>query len=271
PLRRKGRGYTEEDKQQLLALMRETMAAIVPRWTAMGDRIELSVSPYYHPIVPLLCDFASAREAIPDLPLPDSPSFRAEAEVQVRRAFEAGERHFGKRPRGMWPSEGSVSLEACRLFERCGAGWVATDQAIVGEPGVKTLGGLKIAFRDTALSNLVSFTYKTMDPERAARDFVDRLERRRGPVAVCLDGENPWEHYPGGGVPFLRALFRELSNHPSIRTVTMSELKSTGRLDSLMAGSWINGNFSVWAGHPEDRKGWEMLGRAYRDLQGTSN
>ena len=271
PLRRKGRGYTEEDKQQLLALMRETMAAIVPRWTAMGDRIELSVSPYYHPIVPLLCDFASAREAIPDLPLPDSPSFRAEAEVQVRRAFEAGERHFGKRPRGMWPSEGSVSLEACRLFERCGAGWVATDQAIVGEPGVKTLGGLKIAFRDTALSNLVSFTYKTMDPERAARDFVDRLERRRGPVAVCLDGENPWEHYPGGGVPFLRALFRELSNHPSIRTVTMSELESTGRLDSLMAGSWINGNFSVWAGHPEDRKGWEMLGRAYRDLQGTSN
>ncbi len=270
-LRRKGRGYTEEEKQSLAARMREAMGAIVPRWTALGDRVELSVSPYYHPIVPLLCDFASAREAIPGLPLPDAPSFRAEAEVQVRRAFEAGERFFGRRPAGMWPSEGSVSNEACALFERCGARWVATDQGIIGEPGAKMLGGLKIAFRDTALSNLVSFTYKTMEPVEAARDFVKRLEGMEGPVPVCLDGENPWEHYPGGGVPFLRALFRELSGHPTIRTVTMSELEPDGRIESVTAGSWINRNFGVWIGHPEDRKGWEMLGRAYLEVQGSTN
>lgn len=270
-LRAKGRGFTEEDKLTLVARTREVMAAILPRWRALSDRVELSVSPYYHPIVPLLCDFASAREAIPDLPLPDAPSFREEAEVQVRRAMEAGEKYFGRRPRGMWPSEGSVSNEALALIRSAGADWAATDEAIVGESGVKMVRGLKVAFRDTALSNLLGFTYKTMDPDDAARDFVNRVEGRVGPVPVCLDGENPWEHYPDGGVAFLRALFRELSDHPQIRTVTMSEIQPLGSVDRIVAGSWINRNFGVWIGHPEDRKGWELLGRAYRDLKGTSN
>jgi alpha-amylase/alpha-mannosidase (GH57 family) len=270
-LRRKGRGYEEADKQALVALTRETLAAIVSRWKALGERVELSVSPYYHPIIPLLLDFASAREAIPDLPLPKAPSLRAEAEVQVRRALEAGERRFGRRPEGMWPSEGSVSQEACVLFERCGVKWVATDQGLLGEPGVRMLGKLKVAFRDTALSNLLSFTYQSMEPEAAARDFVSRLESRDGPVPVCLDGENPWEHYPGGGVPFLRALFRELSDHPRIRTVTMSELESTGWISRISAGSWINRNFAVWIGHEEDRRGWELLGRAVEDLKDSTS
>jgi alpha-amylase/alpha-mannosidase (GH57 family) len=270
-LRGKGRDFTEEDKQKLLVRTRETLSAIVPRWRKLGDRVELSVSPYYHPIVPLLCDFSSAREAMPDLPLPDAPSFREEAEVQVRLGLDAGERYFGRRPRGMWPSEGSVSEEACALFRAAGAQWVATDAAILGESGARTLKGLKVAFRDTALSNLIGFTYKSMDPVEAAHDFVRRLEDRDGPVPVCLDGENPWEHYSDGGVGFLRALFRELSDHPTIRTVTMSELESTGPMDRIFAGSWINRNFGVWIGHPEDRKGWELLGRAYRDLKGSTD
>jgi len=270
-LRAKGRGYSEADKQTLRARTLETLEAIVPRWRSLGDRVELSVSPYYHPIVPLLCDFASAREAMPDLPLPNAPSLRPEAEVQVRRALDAGERYFGRRPLGMWPSEGSVSTEACAVFARCGARWAATDEAIVGRAGVLRLGDLNVAFRDTTLSNLVSFTYKTLDPEEAARDFVRRLEGREGAVPVILDGENPWEHYPGGAVPFLRALFRALSDHPRIRTLTMSELDPQGRIDGLVAGSWINRNFGVWIGHAEDRKGWDLLGRAYQDLQGSSN
>jgi alpha-amylase/alpha-mannosidase (GH57 family) len=271
PLRAKGRGFTEEDKLWLLARTRETLAQILPRWRALSDRVELSVSPYYHPIVPLLCDFASAREAIPGLPLPDAPSFRDEAEIQVRRAMEAGERYFGHRPRGFWPSEGSVSNEALALFRAAGAQWAATDEAIIGESGAKLVRGIKVAFRDTALSNLLGFTYKTMDPADAARDFVRRLEGREGPVPVCLDGENPWEHYGDGGVAFLRALFRELSDHPRIRTVTMSELPAAGSVDQIVAGSWINRNFGVWIGHPEDRKGWELLGRAYGDLKGASS
>jgi hypothetical protein len=251
--------------------MLSVLGRILPRWRALHPRVELCVSPYYHPIVPLLCDFASAREAIPDLPLPDAPSFRAEAEIQVRRALDAGERYFGRRPRGFWPSEGSVSNEACALFRSAGAEWAASDQGIVGEPGVRTLRGLKMAFRDTALSNLLGFTYKHMPPKEAAADFVRRLEGREGPVPVILDGENPWEHYPDGGVAFLRELFGALSSHPGIRTSTMSELPSQGEVGGITAGSWINRNFGIWIGHPEDRRGWELLGRVYKDLEGSTN
>src|SRR6185295_14700964 len=158
PLRAKGRGFTEEDKVALVARTRETLAEILPRWRALSDRVELSVSPYYHPIVPLLCNFASAREAIPDLPLPDAPSFRDEAEIQVRRAMDAGEKYFERRPRGFWPSEGSVSDEALALFRSAGAQWAATDEAIIGESGARMVRGIKVAFRDTALSNLLGFT-----------------------------------------------------------------------------------------------------------------
>ena len=270
-LRAKGRGYSEADKVALATDMRAALAAILPRWKAMSGRVELSVSPYYHPIVPLLCDFSSAREGIPDLPLPDAPSFREEAGVQVRRALNAGEKYFGKRPRGFWPSEGSVSAEACALFREAGAEWAATDEAISGEVGAKMVHGLKVAFRDTAISNLLGFTYRQMDPTDAAKDFIRRLEGREGPVPVILDGENPWEHYSDGGVSFLRALFKAISEHPTIRTVTMSELSATGSMDRIFAGSWINRNFGIWIGHPEDRKGWELLGRAYRDLKGSTN
>src|SRR5436190_7744400 len=202
-LRAKGRGYTEEDKIALATDMRAAMAAILPRWRAMTDRVELSVSPYYHPIVPLLCDFGSAREGMPDLPLPDAPNFREEARVQVFRALDAGEKYYGKRPKGFWPSEGSVSEEACALFREAGAEWAATDEAICGEVGAKMVRGLKVAFRDTAISNLLGFTYRQMDPTDAAKDFIRRIEGRDGPVPVILDGENPWEHYSDGGVAFL--------------------------------------------------------------------
>lgn len=270
-LRAKGRGFTEEDKVSLATDMRACLAQILPRWRALSDRVELSVSPYYHPIVPLLCNFGSAREAMPDLPLPDAPNFRDEAVVQVRRALDAGEKYFGRRPRGFWPSEGSVSEDACALFRSAGAEWAATDEAICGEVGAKMVRGLKVAFRDTAISNLLGFTYRQMDPTDAAKDFCKRLEGRDGPVPVILDGENPWEHYSDGGVGFLRALFKELSDHPTIQTVTMSELQPKGSIDRIFAGSWINRNFGIWIGHPEDRKGWELLGRAYRDIQGSSS
>lgn len=270
-LKRKGRGFSESDKDLVFARTREVLAALLPRWRALGDRVEFSVSPYYHPIVPLLLDFSSAHEAMPGLPLPQSPSFRDEAEVQVRRALEASEKYFGRRVEGMWPSEGSVSTEACDLFARCGVRWVATDEAIAGGSGVRTYGGLKIAFRDTVLSNLLGFTYKTWRAEEAAADFVRRLEDREGPVPVILDGENPWEHYPGGGVDFLRALFLALSRHPRIRTSTIGELPPSGSLDRVFAGSWINRNFGVWIGHEEDRRGWELLGRARQDIEGNPN
>ena len=82
-------------------------------------------------------------------------------------------------------------------------------------------------FRDHALSDLIGFTYASWSAEAAAADFVARLVeagRRfanrtgggRGVIPVILDGENAWEHFEGGGRPFLRALYAALSAHPEI-------------------------------------------------------
>src|SRR6185295_6304524 len=108
------------------------------------------------------------------------------------------------------------------------------------------------------LSDLIGFTYSNWDPEPAAEDFVARLaeagrrfaQRTGGGdavIPVILDGENAWEHYQGQGRPFFRALYRRLSGHPEIRTVTVAEVAGEARqaLPSIFPGSWIDANFYI--------------------------
>jgi len=267
---RQGRGFTEEDKIALATDMRAGIAQILPRWRALSDRVELSVSPYYHPIVPLLCNFASAREG-------DARPAAADAPISATRPWS---RSAAPSTRARNISESGPGLLAVGgLGQRRGLRAVPLGGGGVGghrrgdlrrsrrEDGPRPS---RLRFRDTAISNLLGFTYRQMDPGRRAKDFVTRLEGREGPVPVILDGENPWEHYSDGGVGFLRALFKALSEHPTIKTVTMSEL--TPRVDRPHLRRIVDQrNFGVWIGHPEDRKGWELLGRAYRDIQGSTN
>ena len=281
----KPRNFTAGERDRILARHLEIVAAIVPKWRSLRERgqVEISVSPYYHPILPLLCDFSSVHDAMPGAPLPSlGRKLFEDAEVQVRRARERGAEVFGKPPDGAWPSEGSVSPEACAMLARHGFSWTATDEEILARsvgPSFDRndalyrphrVGDISVVFRDQVLSNLVSFTYKMKRPEEAVDDFMGRLDaigRSSGEdrlVVVALDGENPWEHYAGNGVDFLRTLYRRLSDAPNVRTATLSEAvaKVPARpLHRLFSGSWINHSFSVWAGHDEDRQGWELLGR----------
>jgi alpha-amylase/alpha-mannosidase (GH57 family) len=197
---------------------------------------------------------------------------------------------FGEAPRGVWPSEGSVSDEAIRLIADTGAAWIATDEGIlarslnrgvtaeslyrvyeVGDPKKP----LRCVFRDHGLSDLIGFSYQSWNADAAADDFVRRVreagrrfEAEGGTgsplVPVVLDGENAWEHYAGGGRPFLRALYSRLQSARDIETVTMSAA-ATGparRLDSIFPGSWINSDFYIWAGHPDDHRAWAQLAAA---------
>jgi hypothetical protein len=116
-------------------------------------------------------------------------------------------------------------------------------------------------------------------PDAAAHDFVRRIDaagraaRAQGSVDptvfVILDGENAWEHFEGQGRPFLRALYRALTTHPDIQTVTMREAcaTATARLSRIRAGSWINSDFYIWAGHADDRRAWAQLARARLRLE----
>jgi len=294
----KGRHYTEDEKQWLLDKQRELLARVIPlhRALAEGGQIELTTTPYYHPILPLLLDKKLAREAMPDVALPAyREGYPEDAEIHVRRAVESHLRRFGSPPRGMWPSEGSVCQALIPLLARHGIEWIATDEEILGcstggKVGRDSRGyvrhpellyrawklregesDLAIIFRDHSMSDQVGFHYQRSPGPNAAADFLGKLHAigdacRHNPatlVSVILDGENCWEYYPDGGVSFLRSLYQSVARDPRIEAVKAGEFvrqhPPQDTLPRLFAGSWISHNFAIWIGHPEDNRGWDAV------------
>ncbi len=298
----KGRGFTEDDKAVLRTVELELLNKVIPEYREAVARgqIEVSASPFYHPILPLLCDTEIYRRTHPDSRMPREPFKRpGDAALQLERAAMYHERLFGSRPVGLWPSEGSVSDQMVPLVAAAGFQWMATDELILArtlgvtfsrdgrghveqperlyKPYVVRAGGAKVActFRDHVLSDLIGFTYSGWPAETAAEDFVGRLvdagaryrDRTGGGEAlipIILDGENAWEHFEGGGRPFLRALYRRLSSHSQLKTVTMGEAcaGATHELAGIFPGSWIDANFYIWIGHADDQKAWSQLADA---------
>ena len=303
----KGRNFSEDDKGILRDVELEIVRKVIPEYVAASARgqVELSTSPFYHPILPLLCDSDVYLRTHPHSRMPRQ-RFRhpEDAAAQLQRAVEYHTRLFGEAPRGLWPSEGSVSDAMVPLVRAAGLTWMATDELILARSlGVsltrdghghlqqpETLyrpyrvraGERDIAclFRDHALSDLIGFTYSGWGADAAAADFVGRLVEggRRyanhtgggdAVIAVILDGENAWEHFEGGGRPFLRALYRALSSHEEITTVTMSEAcaEPHATVNGIFPGSWINGDFYVWIGHADDHRAWGQLAEARQALE----
>jgi len=284
-----GRNYTEEQKHALLAWQMTLISRILPAYREHFHkrRIDLSFTPYYHPILPLLCDTDSALEATPTLTLPKRRFQHPEdAEWHVRSSMAMFEETFGEPMAGMWPSEGSVSEQVADLLIKSGVKWIATDEEILRsslrkanmdprEHPIHTVyeygGSLKLFFRDHALSDRIGFVYSGWDADRAATDFIDHLMRIRALLAdrldqvvvpVILDGENAWEYFPNDGRDFLGELYRRLNEEPLIETTTMTEAAETieaQSLPSLLAGSWINHDFRIWIGHQEDNAAWDLL------------
>ncbi len=296
----KGRDFTEADKATLREVELELLRLVVPAYRLAAERgqVELSCSPFYHPILPLLYDSDTAVRTQPHAERPRTRFARPEdARAQVERALAFHERTFGRRPAGMWPSEGSVSDEAVTIMAAAGVNWIATDEDILARslgvamprdeyghamqanvlyrPYQLGAGGPVALFRDHALSDRIGFHYQSWDAGAAAADFLERVREagRRfatgsggevATVSVILDGENAWEHYPGGGRPFLRALYRALDEATDIRTVTMTEAARApaAPLAHVHPGSWINADFYIWIGHRDDHRAWSQLAEA---------
>jgi alpha-amylase/alpha-mannosidase (GH57 family) len=301
----KGQHFTEEEKNRLLDKHLEILRSIIPLHQKLVEngQVELTTTPYYHPILPLLLDKKLAREAMPDVKLPHyAGGYPEDAGVHVRRAVEKHAQVFGKPPRGMWPAEGSVSQTFLPLLAQQGIRWIATDEEIlsasthgfvsrdnrghvrnpdqmyraykVAEAGHE----LAIVFRDHALSDMIGFHYQRSQPLAAADDFVQHLRSigqavtgtQPALVSVILDGENCWEHYPGGGVAFLRALYERCVRTRDLQSVQIGTFleKHPPRdtLPHLFAGSWINHNFAIWIGHEEDNTAWDALHRTREHL-----
>jgi len=300
-LSKKGNDFTEGDKQMLRAKQLELLARVLPEYRRARDagQIEISTTPFYHPILPLLCDTDVARQANPGTPLP-SPAFRhpEDAREQLVRARAYHERLFGAPPVGLWPSEGSVSNEALSIAAELGFRWFGSDEGVLGRTlnigfgrdgdGVPSnadrlyaplrvnLGQREISgiFRDHYLSDLVGFVYSRMDAASAAEDLYRRIRTvaERVPsrglltLPLILDGENAWEYYPGNGREFLRQFYGRISRDADIRALTVSEAlreaSEVATAKGIAPGSWINANFDVWIGDKEDVTAWELLARA---------
>jgi alpha-amylase/alpha-mannosidase (GH57 family) len=300
------RGFSEDDKQTLREVELEILRSVVPmhRELVESGQIEVSTSPFYHPILPLLCDTDVYLRTHPHSRMPRQ-RFRhpEDAAEQLRRAVALHTDTFGRAPSGLWPSEGSVSDAMVPLAADAGFSWMATDELILArslgvaltrdahghlqqpetlyQPYSVRVGERSITclFRDHVLSDLIGFSYARWSADAAAADFVGRIveggrrftSRTGGAEAtipIVLDGENAWEHFEGGGRPFLRALYRALTSNPDIRTVTMTEATAgpTGQLRGIFPGSWINGDFYIWIGHADDHRAWSQLGDARQAL-----
>ncbi len=295
----KGANFTEAEKTLVLDKQLELLGQIVPAYQAAEARgqVELSTTPYYHPIVPLLCDLRSANMALPHMIIP-SVTFRhpEDATWHLSHGLARHEQIFGRRPRGLWPSEGSVSDELVRLAIEQGLQWIATDEEILWRtlrtapnpalryrPHAVNRDGrsLAVGFRDRELSDLLGFVYRRWDASAAVRDLLGRLDAiregwadpSRPPlVTIILDGENAWESYPRDGQDFFHGLYRALSGDARFRLVTVSEFLAQwpadmqAALPTLFAGSWIDGNFATWIGHPEKNTAWTHLASVREDL-----
>jgi alpha-amylase/alpha-mannosidase (GH57 family) len=295
----KGRSYSREDQELMARKEREILAQVVPVYKEFAARgqIEISTTPFYHPILPLICDSNIASVSHPGVTLPSRFQYPGDALHQLKSAREFIERQFGRAPVGLWPSEGSVSDEALSLAAEAGFQWAASDNGVLART-IQRDGGadvtyrsylwqqksmgqqqgreLRMIFRDHFLSDQVGFVYSRMGAEEAASHFLDRIRDNTRPllergadvlVPIILDGENAWEYYDHNGRPFLRELYRRIGESSDLAALTVSEalaLDPPQMLDYIHPGSWINANFDIWIGDEEDNLAWEYLLRARR-------
>ncbi len=293
-LEKKRKGFTAEDRYRLVESIGDLLSTVIDRYKKLAQegRIELSVTPYAHPIIPLLLDIESAREALPEIELPENifyPGGEDRSRWHIRRGIESFESHFGFRPKGCWPAEGAVSEECVRLMQEEGFSWVASGQQVLhnsleqsyaGKPWPEQWahrpyrvkkGKVDCFFRNDNLSDLIGFTYADWHAEDAVSNLIVNLESiannsdnpAETVVSIIMDGENAWEHYPRNGGFFLDSLYKRLSAHPGLELTTFSEIVEqdtpTYDLNTLVAGSWVYGTFTTWIGAKDKNRAWDML------------
>lgn len=293
-LREKAHNFSLHDRRELLQIILEQMQSVIPRYRALAERgqVELSMSPYAHPIVPLLLDMESAREAMPDVHLPvitEYPGGEARVHWHMRQGLATFERVFGRRPVGLWPPEGGVSQQALELFSEYDFRWVASGGTVLSNSHDATskscshrvyrFGNVAIDcfFRDDGLSDLIGFNYSDWHANDAVANLIGHMEniakvcpdRDDCLITIVLDGENAWEYYPENGHYFLDQLYRSLAKHPSLKMTTFEQFlaektPNPASEDHLTAGSWVYGTFSTWIGDSDKNRGWEILVEAKR-------
>jgi alpha-amylase/alpha-mannosidase (GH57 family) len=291
--------YDDLDRHELIKLIHDCIADLIPRYRKLAERdqIELSMTPYGHPIIPLLNNMENMRCAQPRDPMPKCKSYPGGIERSrwhIQQGIDCFERFFGIRPQGIWLSEGAISEDAVALIEEFDFKWTASGEGVWRNSihmsdhdpeKVHSKRALfhsyqlndytpKIFFRDDGLSDLIGFEYSKRNSIEAAEDLAQNLvniadflgdSASRHVVSIILDGENAWEYYPHNGHHFLNHLYKILSDHKRVRTTRFSELVDLPMchdLEKLCAGSWVYGSYSTWIGQADKNRAWDLLADA---------
>lgn len=290
-LMKKARHFSLHDRRLLIEVIHELISGVISRYKKLAEegRIELSMSPYAHPIVPLLIDFKSTEQAMPEVELPlanEYPHGSERCRWHMQKGIEVFKHYFGFAPQGCWPSEGSVSGETIELIANMGIKWLASGETVLRNSLEKSEivpdecihkayqyreHDTACFFRDDGLSDLIGFKYSDWHADDAVANLTNHLESiadncKANPdaiVSIILDGENAWEYYPQNGYYFINALYEKLSSHKTIKLTTYSEYisshKKKRKLNEIVAGSWVYGTFSTWIGEKDKNRAWDML------------
>jgi alpha-amylase/alpha-mannosidase (GH57 family) len=289
--------FTAKDQRMMVDIMADAIEGVIPRYRRLMEagQIEISMTPYGHPIIPLLIDFESMKDAQPNSPMPVSkcyPGGYERAKWHMEHGFNVFEQYFGTKPKGVWLSEGGVSAAAIGLLDHYEIDWTASGEGVwrhsceashldhhdiaskraLYQPLQHATQHCALFFRDDGLSDLIGFQYKDWNPQDAANNFAHNLQNIAEAlgedaedyvVSVILDGENAWEYYPDNAYHFLSALYQTLVDHPQVEMTTFSGVLQSGirprHLPVLKAGSWVYGSFSTWIGEPDKNAGWDLL------------
>lgn len=290
-LTKKAKHFSVHDRHILVEIIYELISGVIERYKnlALAGRIELSMTPYAHPIVPLLLELNSAEQAMPDVILPQAsyyPGGFERSQWHMQKGIEVFKHYFGFVPQGCWPAEGSISAETIELISDMGIKWLASGETVLRNSLEKSEinpdecihsaykyrdKNIACFFRDDGLSDAIGFKYSDWHADDAVANFIHNLEtiaeqcmnNPNAIVSIILDGENAWEHYPKNGLYFLSALYEKLTQHESINMTTYSEFLSSSSeykpLTEIVAGSWVYGTFSTWIGEKDKNCAWGML------------
>lgn len=304
---KKGSNFTLEDRYEIIEIHRKIIRLIIPTYKEFLEKgkIEITTSPYYHPILPILLDIKSAQKNLstPDASLSDL-KMSEDARVQTKYALDRVEELLGKRPVGIWPSEHCLSAQELDLFKELGVKWTISDEGILASSinfeFVRDFKGyledpyflmksyeyktrnsnINVIFRDSVIPNLISFEYANHDPKIAAADLYDRIKVIQNKLqsspdenhllTIAMDGENCWENYIEDGAVFLNTLYSLIEEDEALETVLISDYinkeKHHRKLNKVHQGSWINKNFQLWVGEPVKNLAWSYLKQVKDDL-----
>lgn len=290
-LMQKSKNFNVHDRYILVTVIYELISGVIGRYKklAMEGKVELSMTPYAHPIVPLLLDLNSADQAMPDVILPEASEYPGGLERSLwhmQKGIETFKKFFGTHPKGCWPSEGCISGETIELMSQAGIKWLASGETVLKNSLAKSSISLETNshrayqyrdnkavcfFRDDGLSDLIGFKYSDWHADDAVANLVGHLERiaencandKDAVVSIILDGENAWEYYPENGYYFISSMYEKISKNKNLNLTTFSQYLTESRepqvLTEIVAGSWVYGTFSTWIGEKDKNRAWDML------------